>query len=97
MSEIVKRVEHFFSRPVDLSMESPNAPGYARDLCPAKAIGQSSLRVGVKKRRIYDVMNVLESIQVVERRAQDWYTWKGATSIKDALDALVVGLAPYFL
>lgn len=47
-----------------------------------------AVQLGVTKRRVYDIVGVLESVQVVQRQGKNKYIWQGASQITQALKAL---------
>lgn len=51
-------------------------------------LDEAAKTMGVERRRIYDIVNILEAVSVVERRGKNSYVWHGLTRVAERLSAL---------
>lgn len=81
---------NFMVRYNQLKLENPNE-------LPAVSIDEAAQSLAVERRRIYDIINILEAIKVVSRKCKNTYNWHGMDNITETfreLQAEAVALFP---
>ncbi len=51
-----------------------------------------SKKLGTNRRRIYDIINVLEALEMIVKQSKNWYTWLGQGNLLITLAKMKVSL-----
>ncbi|XP_041006187.1 E2F transcription factor-like E2FF isoform X1 [Juglans microcarpa x Juglans regia] len=51
-------------------------------------LDDAASKLGVERRRMYDVVNILESIRIIAKKGKNQYSWKGFGEVPRALEEL---------
>ena len=49
-----------------------------------------SMVTGTNRRRIYDIINVMEALEMIVKQSKNWYTWNGRSGLLNTLAKLKV-------
>ncbi|PWA29167.1 hypothetical protein CCH79_00006294 [Gambusia affinis] len=63
-------------------------PDYPNSVLTDICLDDVATELSVERRRIYDIMNVLESLHMVSRSAKNRYSWHGRTKLAETLAIL---------
>lgn len=83
LEELSKRFLDLFCRKTDFLISLDQISNKLSKLLHSKFLNLT--RLDVERRRIYDIINILESLKIVKRKAKNLYIWTGLAKIDSTL------------